>query len=176
MCIRDSVRTDHAALKYLLTTPEPVGRQGRWLDLLSEYDITIQHRPGRVHGNCDALSRRPCERSSETDCQQCRRATPALAAAPISCEALPAESSNALPAHLHFLPLHSQADASTTFIYCTAIHRILPVQFMCMTVCPSLLWSTSWSGTVHFICHTFLHPTCVFFSQYMPIAMEAALL
>jgi len=26
------VRTDHAALKYLLTTPEPVGQQGQWLD------------------------------------------------------------------------------------------------------------------------------------------------
>ena len=107
------VRTDHAALKYLLTTPEPVGQQGRWLDLLSVYDITIQHRPGRVHGNSDALSRRPCERSSETDCQPCRRATPALAAATVSCEALPAESSDALPAPLRFLPLHSQADASS---------------------------------------------------------------
>jgi len=75
------VRIDHAVLKYLLTTPEPVGQQGRWLDLLGEYDITIQHRPGRVHGNSDTMSRRPCERSLETDCQQCRRATPALAAA-----------------------------------------------------------------------------------------------
>ena len=27
------VRTDHAALAYLMTTPEPVGQQGRWLDL-----------------------------------------------------------------------------------------------------------------------------------------------
>jgi len=55
------VRTDHAALTYFMGTPEPIGQQGRWLDLLSEYDITIQHRPGRVHGNSDALSRRPCE-------------------------------------------------------------------------------------------------------------------
>jgi len=56
------VRTDHAALTFLMKTPEPVGQQGRWLDLLAEYDIDIQHRPGRVHGNSDALSRRPCER------------------------------------------------------------------------------------------------------------------
>jgi len=97
------VWTDHAALKYLLTTPEPVGQQGRWLDLLSEYDITIHHRPGRFHGNSDALSRCPCERSSETDCQQCRRATPALAAAPVSCDALPADSTTVLPAPLRFL-------------------------------------------------------------------------
>jgi len=107
------VRTDHAALKYLLTTLEPVGQQGRWLDLLSEYDITIQHRPGRVHGNSDALSRRPCERSSETNCQQCRQATPTLAVAPVSCDALPADSTSVLPAPLRFLPLHSQADEST---------------------------------------------------------------
>jgi len=106
------VRTDHAALKYLLTTPEPTGQQGRWLDLLSEYDITIQHRPGRVHGISDALSRHPCERSSETDCQQCRPATPALAAAPVSWDVLPADSTTVLPAPLRFLPLHSQADES----------------------------------------------------------------
>ena len=65
------IRTNHAALAYLMKTPEPVGQQGRWLDLLSEYDITIQHRPGRVHGNSNALSRRPCERSSEEDCHVC---------------------------------------------------------------------------------------------------------
>ena len=62
------VRTDHAALTYLKKTPEPIGQQGRWLDLFGEFDITIQHRPGRVHGNSDALSRRPCER----DRQYCR--------------------------------------------------------------------------------------------------------
>ena len=61
-------RTDHAALTYLMSTPEPIGQRGRWLDLLSEYDITIQHRSGRVHGNSDALSRRPCERTGEMEC------------------------------------------------------------------------------------------------------------
>ena len=29
------VRTDHAALTFLKNTPEPIGQQGRWLDLLS---------------------------------------------------------------------------------------------------------------------------------------------
>jgi len=56
-----------------MKTPEPIGQQGRWLDLLAEYDITIQHRPGRVHGNSDVLSRRPCERVGDSDCRQCRR-------------------------------------------------------------------------------------------------------
>jgi len=67
------VRTDHAALTFLKKTPEPVGQQGRWLDLLSEYNIEIQHWPGHAHSNSDALSRRPCERSRGKECQQCLR-------------------------------------------------------------------------------------------------------
>ena len=67
------VRTDHAALTFLMKTPEPVGQQGRWLDLLAEYHIDIKHRPGHVHSNSDALSRRPCERSGGQACQQCLR-------------------------------------------------------------------------------------------------------
>lgn len=35
------VRTDHAALIYLMKTSKPVGQQGRWLDLLGKNDITI---------------------------------------------------------------------------------------------------------------------------------------
>ena len=42
------------------------------------------------------------------------------------------------------------------------IHGILPVQSTCLTiffqnVSPSILWYTSWPGTLHFILHTFLH-------------------
>ena len=49
------------------------------------------------------------------------------------------------------------------------IHSIFPVQFTCLTVflhnfCPSPLWSTSWSGTLHFILHTFLHPLVFFWN------------
>jgi len=63
----------------------------------------------------------------------------------------------------------------------TTIHSILPVQFMCLTVflhnlSPCPLWSTSWSGTLHFIRHTFLHPIIVFFSQHMPIPLQPVLL
>ena len=68
------VHTDHAALTYLKNTPEPIGQQGRWLDLLSEYIIEIRHRPGCAHSNSDALSRRPCERNSVgKECPQCLR-------------------------------------------------------------------------------------------------------
>ena len=40
----------------------------RWLEVLSTYDFNIQHRPGRLHGNADGLSRRPC-----VPCEHCNR-------------------------------------------------------------------------------------------------------
>jgi len=70
-----TIRTDHAALTYLKRTPEPVGQQSRWLDLLAEFHFTIQHRPGISHGNSDALSRRPCVREIAGSCQQCQYKT-----------------------------------------------------------------------------------------------------
>ena len=65
------IRTDHAALTHLLRTPEPLAQQARWIDLLAEFHFDIRHRPGLVHCNSDALSRRPCERESQLDCRQC---------------------------------------------------------------------------------------------------------
>jgi len=53
-----TVRTDHAALKWLMTLKEPTGRRARWLEQLAELDFTVEHRPGRQHVNADALSRR----------------------------------------------------------------------------------------------------------------------
>jgi len=50
------IRTDHSALKWLRTTPEPFGQQARWYEILEEFDFQIIHRPGRNHGNADALS------------------------------------------------------------------------------------------------------------------------
>ena len=32
----------------------------RWLEALQEYNFTIEHRKGRLHGNADAMLRRPC--------------------------------------------------------------------------------------------------------------------
>ena len=39
----------------------------RWLGYLGRYDLDIQYRPGKAHGNADALSRRPCG-----DCKHCK--------------------------------------------------------------------------------------------------------
>jgi len=38
-------RTDHAALTYLLRTPDPVGQSARYLDKLAEYQFEVVHRP-----------------------------------------------------------------------------------------------------------------------------------
>ena len=63
----------------------------------------------------------------------------------------------------------------------TTIHSILHVQITCLVIflynpfpCP--LWSTSWSGALHLIFHTFLNPISVFFSQHMPIPSQPVLL
>jgi hypothetical protein len=57
------IRTDHAALTWLRKVSEPIGQQARWLEQLEEYDFQIIHRAGTKHGNADALSRIPCDRS-----------------------------------------------------------------------------------------------------------------
>ena len=37
------------------------GQTARWLEQIAEYDLVIQHRPGRKHGNADGLSRPRCK-------------------------------------------------------------------------------------------------------------------
>jgi transposase InsO family protein len=55
-----TVRTDHSAITWLRNTPDPVGQNARWLEVITEYDFDVQHRPGSSHGNADAASRHPC--------------------------------------------------------------------------------------------------------------------
>jgi RNase H-like domain found in reverse transcriptase len=50
------VRTDHGALTWLRSSPEPIGQNARWCEILQEYDFSIEHRSGLRHQNCDALS------------------------------------------------------------------------------------------------------------------------
>ena len=58
------IRTDHAPLTWLRKTPEPIGQQARWLEIMEEYKFEVIHRPGVKHTNADALSRRPCSLKS----------------------------------------------------------------------------------------------------------------
>ena len=51
------VRSDHAALKWLISLKDPTGRLARWCYRLSTFDYEIIHRPGRKHQVPDALSR-----------------------------------------------------------------------------------------------------------------------
>jgi len=80
---------------------------------------------------------------------------------------------------------HSHLSWSSTILYqlppSTMIHSIFPVQFTCLTVflhnpSPSPLWSTSWSGSIHFILRTFLYPIIVFFSEHLPLPSQPVFL
>jgi len=40
------IRTNHSALQWLRTTPEPIGQQARWCEILEEFYLQIVHRFG----------------------------------------------------------------------------------------------------------------------------------
>jgi len=66
------LRTDHAALTYLVKTLNSVRQSTRYVAILAEYNLSIQYRPGDAHRNADVLSRRPCCRNRATPvCRQC---------------------------------------------------------------------------------------------------------
>lgn len=63
-------RTDHGSLVWLHKFKEPDGQIARWIQQLGPYNFQIEHRPGKRHGNADALSR---INSKETvNCKQCK--------------------------------------------------------------------------------------------------------
>ena len=55
-----TVRTDHNSLKWLQNFRDPEGQLARWLEILAEYQFTVEHLPGSKHVNADVLSRIPC--------------------------------------------------------------------------------------------------------------------
>ncbi len=61
------VRTDHASLTWLLRFRHIEGQLARWTEELAQYDMVVQHRSGKLHGNADGLSRIP-DTLIECDC------------------------------------------------------------------------------------------------------------
>lgn len=52
------IYTDHKSLKYIFTQKELNMRQGRWLELLKDYDCMILYHLGMANVVADALSRK----------------------------------------------------------------------------------------------------------------------
>lgn len=65
-----TIRTDHGSLRWLTNFKQLEGQFCRWVNVLENYDYEIVHRPGRAHGNADALSRLPCYDKTCTYCDK----------------------------------------------------------------------------------------------------------
>ena len=50
--------TDHKSLKYLMSQKDLNMRQRRWVELLKDYDCTLEYHPGKANTVADALSRK----------------------------------------------------------------------------------------------------------------------
>ena len=56
---RCQIYSDHRSLKYITTQKELNLRQRRWVELIKDYDCTIEYHPRKANVVADALSRKP---------------------------------------------------------------------------------------------------------------------
>ncbi|KAA3470813.1 reverse transcriptase [Gossypium australe] len=61
------IYTDYKSLKYLLTEKELNLRQQRWIELLKDYDCSIEYHSGKANMVADALSLKQVERGETVD-------------------------------------------------------------------------------------------------------------
>ena len=62
-----TLRTDHKAITFMITTKKPITAQFQtWINFLSSLDMNMEYRKGSEHSNADAMSRDKCGR-----CTQC---------------------------------------------------------------------------------------------------------
>ena len=93
--------TDHKSLQYIFAQKELNLRQRRWLELIKDYDCTIEYHPGKANIIADALSRRPKSSLSHMG----SRYLPLLVDLRALWVILEAEDSGALLATFHVRPL-----------------------------------------------------------------------
>jgi hypothetical protein len=55
---RCEVFTDHKSPKYIFTQNDLNMRQRRWIELIKDYDLSLQYHPGNANVVADALSRK----------------------------------------------------------------------------------------------------------------------
>ena len=65
------LRTDHQALKWVSTMKCRDTTMLRWASYVKEYNFLLEHRPGKLHGNADALSRKGYTKCGIERCREC---------------------------------------------------------------------------------------------------------
>ncbi|OWZ05061.1 DNA/RNA polymerase [Phytophthora megakarya] len=64
---RFEIITDHAALKWLMTSTNLTGKLHQWALTLQEFDFEVHYRPGSTNVVADALSRAPVAATGDAD-------------------------------------------------------------------------------------------------------------
>ena len=65
------IRTDHASLRWLVNFSQTDNMLLRWITRLQQFDFELLHRPGKEHGNADALSRMVRGNCGRVGCPEC---------------------------------------------------------------------------------------------------------